>query len=254
VVSKDPEFITEAVRAPAAGAPTKGIDMSHPHHTHSHEASVATRGQLIRWATHYDRVISLFTLGREAAFRNRIVEASALVAGERVLDVGCGTGTLALSAAARVGKDGRVVGIDPSSEMVERARKKANGLDEAVAASLSFQVAAVENLPFDDESFDVVLSTLVFHHLPGEEQRAGLCEIRRVLRRGGRLFIVDFEGRGPALHRWLGRLLHRHEEGETPHGHDLGRVATLAAESGFDQVDLSGFRPRFLRQLSARAA
>lgn len=198
--------------------------------------------------------MALFTLGNEAKFRRRVVEAADLAEGERVLDVGCGTGTLALVAAERVGADGRVVGIDPSVEMIAKAREKAAARAHSGAGSVSFELGRIEQLPFEDASFDVVLSTLMFHHLPAREQHSGLCEVRRVLVPGGRLVIVDFPGGGPLLHRLLGHVLHSHRDRETHHGHQLGRVAQLAAELGFEDVEVSSFRPRFLRQLKARAS
>lgn len=229
--------------------------MSHPRHRHSAApgARPTTHGHVIHWAGSYDRWMTLFTLGNEAKFRRRIVEAAGLMPGERVLDVGCGTGTLALLAAERVGAEGRVVGIDPSVEMIAKAREKAVARVNQGAAAVSFEVAAIGSLPFEDASFDVVLSSLMFHHLPAEEQQSGLREVRRVLAAGGRLFIVDFLGQGPLLHRLLGRVLHRHGDRQTHRGHQLARVAQLAGELGFEDVRVSPFRPRFLHQLSARA-
>lgn len=116
----------------------------------------------------------------------------------RVLDIGCGTGTLAIAAAAR---GTTVTGIDPSPEMLARARSKARKAGVAVA----FDEAAAEALPFDEGRFDVVLSTVMLHHLPRKEREACLAEVRRVLRPGGRLLLVDF-GKTPPR----GRFRHRH--------------------------------------------
>jgi ubiquinone/menaquinone biosynthesis C-methylase UbiE len=228
--------------------------MTHTHPEHPDAASqLHTHGHVIRWARHYDRVMALFTLGNEAAFRKRIVESAQLRPGERVLDVGCGTGTLALLAARAVGPQGLVVGIDPSPEMIAQARAKTAAPGASPTAAPRFELAAIERLPFDDASFDVVLSSLMFHHLPAREQRLGLAELRRVLAPGGRLLIVDFPGGGPLLHRLLGRVLHRHGAQATEHGHALGRVASLANELGFENAEIAAFKPRFLQQLSARA-
>jgi ubiquinone/menaquinone biosynthesis C-methylase UbiE len=111
--------------------------------------------------------------------------------GETVLDVGCGTGTLALDAYERAGASGRVVGIDPAPRQLARARAKATRRGYPV----EFQIGAVERLAFPDESFDVVLSTWMMHHLPDDLKPRGLAKIWRVLKPGGRLLIADAEHR-----------------------------------------------------------
>jgi ubiquinone/menaquinone biosynthesis C-methylase UbiE len=85
-------------------------------------------------------------------------------------------------------------GIDPSTEMIARARRKArrSGLDVA------FDEAVVQTLPFEDGTFDVVLAVLTFHQLPHDDLDRSLREIERVLRPGGRLFVADLDMRAPA--------------------------------------------------------
>ncbi len=205
-----------------------------------------TEGDVIHWAAGYDRLLGAMTLGLEGRFRRRVVEAAGLSEGERVLDVGCGTGTLALLASTAVGADGCVEGIDPAPEMIARAQAKA----KAKRSSANFQVAAIESLPFEDDSFDVVLSTLMFHHLTGPLQRRGLDELRRVLAPGGRVCIVDFDGGGPLFHRLAAHFMaHHHDEEE--HGEGFEALADAARERGFTGVATGRFRPRFLRELRA---
>jgi len=146
-----------------------------------------TKGIVLDWARRYDMLVSLITLGREQALRQRTADLAQLRPGESVLDVGCGTGTLALVAKRRVGEAGRVAGIDPAPQMIARARRKAarQGL------SLDLQVGVIERLPFPDQSFDVVLSSLMMHHLPDDLKRQGLREIARVLKPGGRVLVLD---------------------------------------------------------------
>lgn len=106
--------------------------------------------------------------------------------GEHVLDVGSGAGTDSLVAAQMVGSEGRVVGIDMTPEMLERARRAA---DELGARNVEFLEAEAETLPFPDESFDVVISNGVIDLIPDKDAVFG--EIHRVLRPGGRIQIAD---------------------------------------------------------------
>ena len=168
----------------------------------------------------YDRLAWLLTLGRERAMRERLAALAELSPGQSVLDVGCGTGSLALVARRRVGAGGAVHGVDASPAMIARARRKAGakGLDVA------FAVARAQALPFPDAHFDVVLCTLMLHHLPRAARAQCMREIRRVLAPGGRVLAVDFEPgrRGGGL---LSRL-HRH--GHVP----LEQIVALLQDAG----------------------
>jgi ubiquinone/menaquinone biosynthesis C-methylase UbiE len=163
-----------------------------------------TDGRLIHWAFLYDLLLRVLFVGKERAFRNRIADLARLAPGESVLDVGCGTGTLAIVAKQRVGAEGTVSGIDASPAMISRARQKAL----TASANVDFRVAAVEALPWPDAEFDVVLSTAMLHHLPDDARRRCLHEIRRVLKPKGRLLAVDFGGAPDTRHRVIARFRH----------------------------------------------
>src|SRR5579863_2621992 len=145
-------------------------------------------GNILHWALGYDLLIRFFWLGKERVFREKSIDLAGLQPGERALDVGCGTGSLAIAAKRRVGPTGTVCGIDASPEMIARARKKAR----RNAVEVSFENALVEKLPFADGTFDAVLSTLMLHHLGRKSRQQCLCEIRRVLKPGGRMLAIDF--------------------------------------------------------------
>ena len=191
-------------------------------HHGSHGAP--TEGVVIRWPRIYDLVMQVASLGRERRIRQQVLDVANIAPGQRVLDVGCGTGTLALVAAKTLGDSGFVCGIDPAAEMVERARVKA----VRAGCVVSFQVGAIEELPFADRSIDVVFSTLVLHHLPEKLRAKGLGEVRRVLSVGGRFVLVDFGGCAHAL-----SLLHG---------------------AGFATVEEATIRPRALFMLVATAS
>ena len=105
----------------------------------------------------------------------------ALQPGETVLDIGSGPGFLADEMAAEVGTEGAVHGLDPSEAMLAIARRRETGVEYAVGDANS--------LPYDDETFDAVVSTQVYEYVP--DMPAALTEARRVLRPGGRLLILD---------------------------------------------------------------
>ena len=147
-------------------------------------------GILIHSARLYDFLAQVMMFGREGEFREKIIDLARLRTGESVLDVGCGTGTLAIAAKRRVGTAGTVCGIDASPEMVARACKKA----KKTGLKIDFRNEALQELPFTDAQFDVVLSTLMLHHLPRKIREDGIREIRRVMKPGGRALVVDFGG------------------------------------------------------------
>jgi ubiquinone/menaquinone biosynthesis C-methylase UbiE len=169
-------------------------------HDHSHaETAPQTTGNVIHWAEYYGVVVQIMLLGQAGRLRRLTVDRTPVKAGDHVLDVGCGTGDLTLVARERAGSTGQVAGIDPSPEMIEVARGKARRKH----ADVDFRVGVIERLPYSDGSFDVVLSSMMMHHLQPEDlKRQGLREVRRVLRSpdvvsgkpGGRLVIIDFKG------------------------------------------------------------
>lgn len=175
----------------------------------------------------YDWIVWLALRGRERRMRRRLLELSRLRSGESVLDVGCGTGTLAILAKETAGRSGTVCGVDPSPEMLARARVKA----ARAGAEVRFENAAAQALPFQDSSFDVAFSTMMLHHLGRAARRALATELRRVVRSGGRVLLVDFAKPAVKPSRMAGHFRHRH-------GHsDLAEVVELLDGAGFPLID-----------------
>jgi len=164
-----------------------------------------TPGMVIHHAAGYDFLVRVLTLGRERAFRERLLAPARLESGESVLDVGCGTGSLALVARRIVGPRGEVHGVDPSPEMIARASDKAR----KARLVIQFKTGVAESLNYPDGRFDVVLSTVMLHHLPKTIRQQAVREMRRVLKPNGRLVAVDFV-RSPGPHRGLRAHFHRH--------------------------------------------
>jgi ubiquinone/menaquinone biosynthesis C-methylase UbiE len=180
-----------------------------------------TRGRVLHGADRYDVLVWLVTFGRERALRERMIRLACLEPGETVLDVGCGTGTLAIAAKRHVGPSGVVHGIDASPAMVARASRKAR----KTGVDVVFENGVVETLPYSDTRFDAVLSTLMLHHLPRDTRRQCIAEVRRVLKPGGRMLVVDF-ARPQRKH---GFFAHFHR-----HGHvDVDDVVAMMNDSGF---------------------
>lgn len=170
--------------------------------------TTTTTGKVLHSPRAYDALVWVLTLGRERRFREQLVELARLGPGDTALDVGCGTGALAIAVKDRVGSGGQVCGIDPSPEMVARARRKA----AKAGVDVRFETAAVEALPFPDATFDAVLSSLMLHHLTDEGRRLGIGEIARVLKPGGKLLAVDIDSGTRGRHRSLFHRVRRHAD------------------------------------------
>jgi len=118
--------------------------------------------------------------------RSRLLQRMELLPGQRVLDVGSGPGLLAVDLAECVGPEGEVLGVDRSEAMVamSRARCEDRGVEQA-----RFELAEATALPCEDGSFDVAVSTQVYEYVA--DMKSALAELHRVLRPGGRVFILD---------------------------------------------------------------
>jgi ubiquinone/menaquinone biosynthesis C-methylase UbiE len=133
----------------------------------------------------YDPIVKL--LGADAA-RRVLIDQAELRPGHQVLEVGCGTGSL-LMLVRRAQPGVELTGLDPDPKALARAQRKAN----AARAPIRLDRGFADALPYPDASFDRVFSCFMLHHLPDAHEKVGtLREIRRVLRPGGRLHLLDF--------------------------------------------------------------
>lgn len=182
----------------------------------------------------FDALVEIVGLG--TSFKKKVVERANLQIGERLLDVGCGTATLLLAAKSRYPSI-EAVGIDVDDRVLDIARKK------IAKNKLQIEVvqARAENLPFPPASFDVVTSTLIFHHLPTEIKKLAMQEIHRVLKPGGRFLLVDFgKPEGILLKAFftLGALL-RSDEVKYLQDNREGRLPRFLQEIGFEVREVS---------------
>jgi ubiquinone/menaquinone biosynthesis C-methylase UbiE len=194
--------------------------------TMDHNRTPDTAGWVLHSAALYDLLLWLVCLGREGDFREKVLRLARLEPAQSVLDVGCGTGTLAIAAKRLVGPTGTVCGIDASPEMIARANRKAR----KTGAEIVFENGLAEALPFPNAHFDVVLSTVMLHHLPLKTRQLCAREIRRVLKPGGRVLVVDFGGVAQEQKTIFGRL-HRHGYVK------LRDIITVLDEAGLNSVE-----------------
>ena len=184
------------------------------------------RGEYTRAATHYDRRWADYI---ERSTRETLARLSSNAA-DQVLDIGCGTGVL-LERLSRTVDPRQLTGVDLTPAMLAVARRR-------LPAGVALSAARAEALPFNEDSFDVVISCNVFHFI--DDPTAGLREMHRVLRPGGRVVITDWcrDYRScRVVERWLrltGRAHHR--------VHGSRELSELLAESGFAELAQDRYR------------
>lgn len=173
-------------------------------------------------------------LGLDRARRELVLQAE-LRPGHRVLDVGCGTGSLAVLI-KRLFPGVEVVGLDPDEKALARAARKAGRARVAIQFDRGFSDA----LDYAAASFDRVFSSLMFHHLERHDKERTLLEIRRVLKHDGSLNLLDFGGPESAGHSSRVRGLHSHHR---LNDNDESTILTLMTEAGLTDATKTCDRP-----------
>ena len=181
----------------------------------------------------FDPVVALTT--RERKFKARVLDRAAIADGEEVLDLACGTGTLALAAQERA-PGAKIVGADADPAILKRARAKAS----KAGAGIRFDEAFSNELPYEDASFDVILTTLFFHHLEDDVKRATATEMLRVLRPGGRLVLGDMgRAHGPGMRLAVLITVQVVDGFETTRSNVAGKVPSMLTDAGFADVTVT---------------
>lgn len=179
------------------------------------------------WLTSlYDPVLRLAL--KEDKFKGLLVQQAGLLPGHRVLDLGCGTATLTIML-KQACPEATIIGLDADRKALEIARGKI----EAAGVEVELHEGLASEPPFESDSFDRVLSSLLFHHLTTEQKRRALSMVRRLLVPGGELHIADW-GRAQNLAMRLAFLGVRLLDGfETTSDSVHGRLVPLMERAGF---------------------
>lgn len=186
----------------------------------------------------YDLLTRLFGFNR---VHETLIAQAELADGHRVLEIGCGTGNLAIRA-KKTHPAVSVVGSDPDPLALSRAQRKAAQLN-----GIRFERGYAQWLPYADGEFDRVLSSMMLHHLDDDAKSAAAAEVFRVLRPGGRLHLVDMGGDMTARDGLSARLVmhSRHAAG------NLGdAIPRLLRAAGFDCTEVATQRHRFVGRLT----
>ena len=179
----------------------------------------------LRWLTPlYDPLLKWIM--REETFKHKLITQANIQPGMKVLDLGCGTGTLTLMI-KHIQPEADLTGLDGDPQVLDIARTKSRGVniqwDEGLASSL----------PYPDSVFDRVVTSLVIHHLATADKRRAFKEIHRVLKLGGELHLIDFGAPQSSLTRFMTKFMRRFEE--TADNFD-GLIPRFITEAGFRSV------------------
>jgi len=177
----------------------------------------------------YDPLTQL--LGVRRVYR-RLLDQAGVRPGQRVLEIGCGTGNLLLTA-KQTQPAATVVGLDPDLPALARAHRKARRRGLAVQLDRGY----ADELPYADNSVDVVLSSFMLHHVPTDRREPAIREVRRVLRPGGALHLVDIDAAAAPADGWIARRAHRHA---LPQENVGGGIPDLLRRAGFIDVSETG--------------
>lgn len=187
------------------------------------------RSEMEKIAPSYDAYMKKITLGREHLLRETTVNLAQVKPGESILEIGCGTGTLTLAAKRKAGASGKAFGIDIIPGMIKISQEKAAQANE----NIQFQIGSIDNIPFPENQFDVVMCSFMIFHMSENTRRKGIAEIYRVLKPGGRLLVLDLAMPTQLLSRLIAKILFG---GFLQH--ELQELLPLMETSGFSDIEI----------------
>lgn len=178
----------------------------------------------------YDPVVAVAT--RERTFKRRLLQQADIRDGHRVLDLACGTGTLAIWAKQGV-PGAQVFGVDGDLGILSMAQEKAQTLAVEIMLDHGFST----ELPYESSSFDRVLSSLFFHHLSREDKVRTAGEVCRILKPGGEFHIADWGRPQNGMMRILFYSIQLLDGFANTRDNVRGLLPQLVAEGGFERVE-----------------
>jgi ubiquinone/menaquinone biosynthesis C-methylase UbiE len=188
------------------------------------------KSQMEKMVTSYDSYMRKITFGRERILRDETVRLAQVKPGDSVLEVGCGTGTLTLTAKRQAGASGKVFGIDIIPGMIEVSQRKAAQAKE----DITFQLGSIDDIPFPADQFDVVMCSFMIFHMSKTTMHKGIIEVYRVLKPGGRLLVLDLALPTQPFQRFIaqkmfGGMLQ----------HELNELLPLMETAGFSNIEIA---------------
>jgi ubiquinone/menaquinone biosynthesis C-methylase UbiE len=195
------------------------------------------KSQMEKMVDSYDAYMRRVTFGRERRLREMTVSLAQVHPGDRILEVGCGTGTLTMAARQKAGTTGSAFGIDLIPGMIELCRQKAAQAN----LDITYQVGSMAEIPFPADRFDVVLCSFMIFHMSAGVRSKGLAEVRRVLKPGGRLLIFDLSLPTRPIARGIAKVLLGWML-----DHDLRELTPLLEVSGFYDLETAPAKFRVL--------
>jgi ubiquinone/menaquinone biosynthesis C-methylase UbiE len=210
------------------------VAMTKDHHTAHDYMPAAQHDALLPG---YDLLSRVFGLPKAHI---ALITQAELADGQRVLEIGSGTGNLTLRA-KRSHPSAELVGVDPDPLALARARRKLHG-----ESGIRFDHGYAQRLPYADREFDRVLSSLMLHHLDSDAKAATLAEVFRALRPGGRLHLVDADAEVTEHDGRIARFIARHQHA---HAHFGDSIPQLLGAAGFDCTEVGTRRHPFVGRL-----
>ena len=209
----------------------------------SNDAAFTPAAGRPEWTPFYDLAIALLT--REGRWRRALLRQTAPAPGDRILDVGCGTGTFAVML-RRAEPRASVAGLDPDADVLARARAKAAKAEAEVA----FRQGFARDADAEGARFTKIVSSLVFHQVPMEEKRAGLASMWRALVPGGTLHVADYGLQRTPLMRTAFRQVQRLDGFDNTEPNARGVLPELMREAGFVSVEETEVIPTLTGSIS----
>ncbi len=182
----------------------------------------------------YDPLVRFST--REFPFKRALLAQADLHNSQTILDLACGTGTLAVAVKKRF-PDANVFAFDADKEILHLAQRKS----VKASVKIHFEKGFSDNLPFADNTFDRVFSTLAFHHLTHQRKIKTIREIRRVLKPNGEFHLADYGLARNKSQYILGRLIRVIDGAETTEDNIAGRLKILMEVNGFANVERTAY-------------